>query len=328
MKGKVLVIGGTLFIGKELVRRLLERGHSVTILHRGRSRAPEGTEEILCDRNDPEAVRRALAGRKFELVFDDVYDWQRGTTAEQVSAAAEACGAGIRRYVFISSVAAYGQGENRREDEPLAAADDPQPYIRNKAGTERMLFRMHRERGFPVVTVRPPYVYGPGNPFYRETFFWDRIGRGRPVIVPEDGARWMQFVYVKDLAWAMLRATEVEAAVGQAYNIANPAPVTQVEAVQAFAAAAGREPRMVFVPRERIGQAGGGIFEPPFYFGEYFDLPGITQSIEKARRELAFEPAPFAQGLAETYQWYLEERRAAAPDFSFEDALLQGTMAL
>lgn len=317
---RVLVIGGTLFIGKELVRRLLARGDRVTIMHRGRSRAPEGADEIVCDRNDVEAARRALEGRRFDLVFDNVYDWERSTTAEQVLAAAESVGPGLQQYVFMSSVAAYGEGENRTEDASLAA-DHVQPYIRNKAQTELMLFELHGKRGFPAVTLRPPYVYGPENPFYREAFFWDRLRQDRPIIIPEDGSWLMQFVYVKDLVWAMLRTVEVRAAVGQAYNVANAAPMTQVEAVRAFARAAGREPKLVFIPRAKIQEAGGQVFEPPFYFGEYFDMPGITESIEKARRELGFQATPFEQGLSETYQWYLQQRRAE-PDFGLEDKLL------
>ena len=316
---RALVIGGTLFIGRELVRRLIERCDQVTILHRGKSRVPAGADEILCDRNDSAAVKNALRGRAFDLVFDNVYDWERGTTAEQVAATASACG-GVRRYVFVSSVAAYGSGENCREDAPLDVGSD-NPYIRNKAESEVALFRMHRERGFPAVTVRPPFVYGPENPFYREAFFWDRILRGRPVIIPEDGARLMHFVYVKDLVRAILCAAETEAAIGQAYNIAGAQPVTQVDAVRAFAAAAGREAKLVFVPRAKIEAAGGRVFQPPFYFGEYSDLPGITESIDKARRDLAFEPTPFLDGLAETYQWYLDHPRPA-PDFSWEDRLL------
>src|SRR5713101_274594 len=95
MQRKTLVIGGTLFIGRELVRRLLERGDRVTILHRGRSRLPEGVDEIICDRNDETAVRQQLAGREFDVVFDNAYDWERGTTAPQVRAAAEACATGL-----------------------------------------------------------------------------------------------------------------------------------------------------------------------------------------------------------------------------------------
>ena len=54
-----------------------------------------------------------------------------------------------------------------------------------------------------MVTLRPPFIYGPGNPFYREAFFWDRLRDGRPIILPGDGRRLMQFVYIKDLVARM-----------------------------------------------------------------------------------------------------------------------------
>ena len=320
---RCLVIGGTLFIGRALVRRLLARGDQVTILHRGRHNPFAGqTEEIHCDRNDTAAIRKALAGKRFDVVFDNVYDWQRGTTAEQVEAAALACADGLQRYVFTSSVAAYGKGLNRTEDAPLAPPDHPESYVRHKAGTERRLFRLHRERGFPAVTLRPPYVYGPENPFYREAFFWDRLLADRPIIIPEDGQRLMQFVLAGDLARAAILAAEKDGAAGGAYNVANPEPVTQVELVETLARAAGKTATKVFVPREKLLAAGGNVFEPPFYFAQYFDLPPITQNTERAKRELGFAATPFDRGLAETFEWYQARKDPPAPDFSFDDKVL------
>ena len=81
-----------------------------------------------------------------------------------------------------------------------------------------MLFRMHSQTGLPVVTFRPPFVYGPGNPLYREAFFWDRLRAGRPVVIPGDGHRLMQFAYVNDLVHAMMRSMEEPRAVGEAFN--------------------------------------------------------------------------------------------------------------
>ncbi len=74
----------------------------------------------MADRNDAESLREALSGRRFEVVFDNVYDWDRGTTAEQVEATVRACGDRVMRYIFLSSVAAYGDGLNHKESDPLA----------------------------------------------------------------------------------------------------------------------------------------------------------------------------------------------------------------
>ncbi len=320
---KVLVIGGTLFIGKRLVTELLKAGHEVTILHR-RPSHPFGrrVQALVGDRNDPEAMRALVAPGRYEVIFDNVYDWERGTTARQVEAAAQAAGDRLARYIFMSSVAAYADGLNHHEGDALAPDDHPDTYVRNKAQTERLLFRLHQRKGLPVVTFRPPFVYGPESPFYREAFFWDRMLDKRPIVIPGDGRRLMQFVYVKDLVAACLKAMTVRAAVGEAFNIGNPKPLAQVEVVEALAKAAGKKPELVRVPRDRIAAAGGNPMGEPAYFGVYYDLAPITEVIGKARRILGIEPTDFLQGLKETYRWYLRHRHSRPADYSFEDRLL------
>ena len=96
-----------------------------------------------------------------------------------------------------------------------------------------------------------------GNPMYREAFFWDRLRDGRPIIVPGDGSRLMHFVYVYDLVYCAVRSLSEPASVGQAFNVGDPAPVTQEQAVEAFALAAGRTANIVHVPREAALAAGG-----------------------------------------------------------------------
>lgn len=319
---KVLVIGGTLFIGRQLVEALVKGGHEVSILHR-RPKHDFGrkVENIMADRNDAESVREALSARRFEVVFDNVYDWQRGTTAEQVEATVRACGDRLVRYIFLSSVAAYGDGLNHKESDPLASGYHSDAYVRNKAATERLLFRMHSQHGLPVITFRPPFVYGPNNPFYREQFFWDRMRAGRPIVIPGDGHRLMQFVYVNDLVHAMVRSMEEPRAVGEAFNIGDPKPLTQVEVVERLGKAANADPTIVRIPRDVIAQAGGNAMEEPFYFGEYFDLPPITENIGKVTRMLKMKLTPFDVGLKETYRWYTRNHKPRTGGFDFDDKL-------
>ena len=321
---RVLVIGGTLFIGQALVARLLERGDEVTILHRGQRNPFAGhVKEIRCDRNDTAAMAKAVKGA-YDLVFDNVYDWQRGTTGAQVLASAAACGGNLRRYVFVSSCAAYGDGLDRSEDSPLAPPDCPDAYCRNKADSERALFRLHDDKGVPATTLRPPFVYGPHNPFYREAFFWDRLGAGRPVLVPGDGSRLMHFVLVGDLARAALLAADTPAAAGRAYNIAHAQAVRQDDLVRMLGAAAGVKADLRYIPRETALRLGGQVFQPPYYFGQYFDMPPITLEVARARQELGFEPVPMTEGLRQTWQWHSDSQREKRdrPDFSFDEAAL------
>jgi len=312
------------------VTELVKAGHEVTILHRRpRHEFSKKVANLVADRNDPEALKSALSGRAFDVVYDNVYDWERGTTASQVEATAKMLSASgrLRKYVFMSSVAAYGDGLNHHEGDALAPDDHPEAYVRNKAMTERILFRMHQRNGFPVVTLRPPFVYGPGNPWYREAFFWDRLRANRSIILPGDGRRLMQFVHITDLVSACLRVIESADTSGHAFNVANARPLTQVETVEAIAAAAGKTPQFVRIPRERILRAGGHPSGPKLYFGAYFDLPPITMIVNKVQRILKLKPIDFSTGLKETYRWYLRTKAYPDPDYAFEDTLIASAPA-
>ena len=320
---KVLVIGGTLFIGRGLVAALVKAEHDVTILHRTPGHdLGKKVHEIVADRNDSDALKEALTGRKFDVVFDNVYDWKRGTTAVQVEATAKACGDRLQKYIFMSSVAAYGDGLNHHEGDALAPDNHPDPYVRNKAMSERALFRMHQRNGFPVVTMRPPYIYGPGNPYYREAFFWDRMRDGRKIVLPGDGRRLMQFIHVKDLINSCMAAITEPHTTGHAFNIANPRPITQFELVNLLGEVAGKHPEYVRIPRQRILQLGGHPLGPNLYFGVYFDMPPITQIINKAQRVLKLHPIDFAEGLRDTYKWYLRHHTKNPANYPFEDKLI------
>jgi 2'-hydroxyisoflavone reductase len=321
---RVLVIGGTLFIGKLLVKRLLAADHDVTILHR-KAEHPFGrrVRNAVADRNDAKSIRSALDGHRFDAVYDIAYDMERGTTAAQVEATAKAIPGELTRYVFMSSVAAYGDGLNHSEDDPLASDIHTDSYVRNKASSERALFRMYHESRFPLVTIRPPFVYGPDNPYYRETFFFDRLRRDRPIIIPGDGNRLMQFVYVNDLVEACFNALEKHTAPGRAFNVADEKPLTQVEVVTELAKAMNRQPEIIRVPRELIVRNGGNAFGPPMYFGQGFDLPPITEAVGRVKRVLNVSLTPFATGLKETWRWYSRHMTERRMDFSFEDKLIR-----
>jgi nucleoside-diphosphate-sugar epimerase len=319
---KVLVIGGTQFIGRCTVEGLVLRGHHVTVLHRHPQHdlGPE-VGNVQGDRGDLEAMSRILGTGRFDAVLDFVYDWENGTTGDQVAAAARSCGPQLQRYLFVSSIAAYGAGVDHREDEPLVGDDYPDSYSANKAASERALWRMHAETGFPATTFRPPFVHGPRQPFYREQFFWDRLLAGRPLILPDGGDAPMQWVFVSDLAEACVRAIEVPEAAGQAFNLAHVEPLTQRTFLELLARVAGVSPTFASIPRAAIREAGGHVFMGNLYFGQFLDIPVHTTVVEKAPRVLGITPTPIERAFAETFAWY--QRQPPRPvDYAFEDRLL------
>jgi nucleoside-diphosphate-sugar epimerase len=318
---RTLVIGGMQFMGRGVVESLVRGGHDVAVMHR-RDHHDLGPEvrNLLADRGDLDTVAAILRRERPEVVFDFAYS-PSGTPAEHVESAARSCGDRLHRYVFISSMAAYVPGPDRREDDPLVPDDHPEDYSRHKASAERALLRMHAASGFPVVTVRPPFVHGPRQPFYREQFFWDRLRDGRPIVLPDGGGTRMQWVYVTDVVELCLRVVAMAEAVGEAFNVAHAERTTQRTFVEALAAAAGVEPRFVPVPRAAIGSAGGRLFGEPLYFGEFLDLFPISQTVEKARRLLGFTPTPLETALAAGHAWYLTQPRRPV-DYAFEDRLI------
>ena len=319
---RILVIGGTLFIGRAIVERLVARGHDVTVLHRREHHdLGPAVQNIQADRSDLVAVSQVVREGRFDALFDTAYDWQKGTTAEQVEAVARSSSAGLQRYVFMSSIAAYGPGLDHRESTPLAGDQSPDPYAQHKASSERALFRLHAEVGLPVTTFRPPFVHGPRQPFYREQFFWDRLRDGRPIILPDGGEAPIQWVFVSDLAEACVRALEVPDAAGHAFNVAHAEALTQRSFIEALARTAGVKPTFAPIPRAAIHAAGGHLFMGHLYFGEFLDLPVHTSSIDKVQDMLDVGPTPLDDALAAGYAWY-KTQPARPRDYSFEDRLL------
>jgi nucleoside-diphosphate-sugar epimerase len=317
-----MMIGGTEFMGRRIVEKLVDRGDEVAVLHRRATHdlGPR-VRNLQADRADLPVVARLIADGRYDAVFDLAYDWRTGTPAAHVEAAARACSPELHRYVFMSSIAAYAPGLEHREDDPLVPDDFPNPYAVHKATAERALVRMHAETGFPAVTVRPPFVHGPRQPFYREAFFWDRLLDGRPIVLPDGGDRPMPWVYVDDVADACVRAAEVPPAAGEAFNLGHVERTTQRTFIETLARIAGVEPRLVPVSREAIHAAGGQLIGDRLYFGEYLDLPPMSSVLGKAPRVLSVTPTPLEDGLGASFAWYQTQPRRPQ-DYAFEDRLL------
>lgn len=321
---RVLVIGGTRFIGRATVPELLNRGHEVTIFHRGKTPSPFGDRvtELLGNRLDSESLRRALDGRAFDGVVDIAYPWDSRTGARELALVADALDRSPERYVYLSSVSVYGDSplpltEESRRDPMLGA------YSEDKIAAEDFLFEAHRAGRFAVSIVRPPYVHGPWNNIPREAWFWDRILAGRPVIVPDSGTTLFQWAAARDVAWALAECLENPNASGQAFNIAEAEPLTYSAFLDRLATVAEKPLEKVFVPRKRIQELGGSQVGSRMYFGATLDAEvDFSVSIEKARRLLGFAPTDPMDGLHEAYAWYIQNDRGRSPKFTFDQEVL------
>jgi len=303
---RVLVVGGTEFISLHLVRALLRDRHDVVVLNRGRrpGRVPAGVKTLVADRKDHAALGRALAGERFDGLVDITY---APTTGDDVRALLAALGGRVGHAIFVST--------GRVHDHALPIPyheDTPRnlywgEYAKNKIeGEDRYL-----GSGVPATIVRPTHVFGPMNTRNNETFFFDRLVRGRPVLVPGDGGWLRQFGHVEDLANAMAAMLGDRRAFGRAYNVSGEESVTQVGFVELIAEVVGRRLTMVPAPKAPFGQ------------NLVYDCHAVYATT-RVRRELGIRPRyTLASGLGQTFEWYcLEGLDRREVDFSEDDALL------
>jgi nucleoside-diphosphate-sugar epimerase len=313
---RVLVAGGTEFISLHLVRALLRDGRQVTVLNRGRQpgRLPAGVRALVADRKDHASLRKALAGERFDGLVDVTY---APTTGEDVEALVDAPAA-AGHVLFVSTGRVYDHARPIPFDEDTPRTLYWGEYAKNKIEGEDVLLRRHRERGLPVTIVRPTHVYGPLNTRNNETFFFDRLARGRPVLVPDGGGWLRQLGHVEDLADALAAMLGTPAAFGRSYNVTGEEAITQVGFVELIADVMQRPLTLVPAPTPPAGK--------PVAFGQnlVYDCHAVYTTT-RVRAELGVRPRyTLAAGLAQTLQWYRHEgldRREI--DFAAEDAQLR-----
>ncbi len=209
---RLLILGGTGFIGPHQVRYALDRGHQVTIFNRGRRKPslfPEIFERVQWLKGDRNDDLTALEGREWDAVIDNaayVPRWVRISAGLLKDAA--------RQYLFISTLSVFKDFSQPGMDEsgPLDTIDDPTTEEVNGRtyGPLKALCEREAERAFPgrATIVRPGLIVGPGDPTDRWTYWPVRIDRGGEVLAPGDPEVLVRFIDVRDLTEWCIRVLE------------------------------------------------------------------------------------------------------------------------
>jgi len=336
---KVLVTGAAGFLGGHLVDMLLERGDEVRAMVRpvedsSRLRTLGDVEVVNGDLTQPETLKRAVQGvqRVYNVAaktgpwgLEDVY------RAINVSGLADlinaSMDAGVQRIVHTSSITVYGHHLHGivTEGHPFHAEDNP--YSHTKIAGEKLIANLVRDRGAPIVIVRPAWIYGP-----RDTASFGRfvsmVESGKGFVIGS-GKNIVPVVYVRDVALGLIKAGDAgDSVIGQAYTIADDRRVTQAEYLNTIADFLQVPPVSRHIPyfalysggrtAELIWQALGRRKSAPPPVTTYgITLLGGNQefSIEKARRELGYEPQFDAiRGVSEGVKWYLDAKKGTSED--------------
>lgn len=217
---KILVLGGTGFLGPHLVESMQRRGHTPTLFNRGKTR-PSLFPDVEKLRGDRDGDLRALQGRSWDAVIDT-----SGYVPRVVRASAELLAPQVRQYVFVSSISVYADTTRPGIDETHAVATMPDPSSEDVLpfyGALKALCEQAVEAALPgrTTNIRPGLIVGPGDPTDRFSYWPVRVAQGGEVLAPGDPADPVQFIDARDLADFII--TTLERGTVGVFNVNGPA---------------------------------------------------------------------------------------------------------
>lgn len=308
---RLLILGGTGFIGPHQVRYALARGHHVTVFNRGRQKEawPGPVEELLGDRNGD---LKALEGRDWDVCIDNPTSlpvWVRD--------AADVLKGHIGQYVFISTISVYAANDKPADETaPLVTynGDDPMAetikslsanqrlYGPLKALCEKQAQTLYGEAHTTI--IRPSLIVGPGDETDRFTYWPARLMRGGEILAPGDGSDPVQFIDVRDLAEWTIRVAEQRTT--GVFNATGPAsPITMQQMLAAIAQGIAVDPKLVWAAADVL--KANNIFAwsdmPVWFPGEGKTFGFHRRDFSRAKAEgLTWRPLPLTA--ADTLAWF------------------------
>jgi len=244
---RLLVLGGTRFVGRALVEDAVARGWQVTALNRGvTGSVPAGVTALVADRTSPDQLRDALGDKEFDAVVDT---WS--SAPQVVATAVEALKGRAPRYAYVSSISVYAEGRPLGGDETWATVEaDPDAeatdYAADKRGAELAVLR-----GYPDgLLARPGLILGPHEDIGRLPWWLLRAARGGRIPAPGRPDRPIQYVDVRDLAdWVLDGLAD---GLGGAVDLVCPSGHTTTQTLLESVVSTVGSGELVWIPEEQV----------------------------------------------------------------------------
>ncbi len=315
---RILILGGTGFIGPHLVRTAVERGHTLTLFNRGRSEPGlfedyyAGLEGLVGDRDDDLA---ALEGREWDVVIDN-----SGYTPDQVRLTAQLLKDAADQYIFTSTRAVYAGYTDpvMDEDAPIGVPGVPEEEW-SGYGPLKALAEREVEEAFPGGTtiVRPPIITGPGDRTDRFTYWYHRVDAGGEVIAPGDPSDPVQYLDVRDLVEFFVHLAE-QGTTGIFNPEAPAAPLSSAEFLYGVRASTSSPVRFTWIPWEFLEERGlRGGSEIPGWRSPTGDWLNYGRIDNTRALEAGIRFRPLAVTAADTLVWWKEHATSERPSAGF-----------
>jgi nucleoside-diphosphate-sugar epimerase len=339
---KILLVGGSGFIGRFVVRDLVAAGHDVAVYHRGRSttKLPKGTREIIGDRSELGWKRMDFLRVRPDVVIDCIL-----SSGTQAKGTMDVFRGATPRIVVLSSQDVYraygillGIETGPLQPVPINEDSDLRTHLRpygpehlkrmqgifswvddeyDKIEVERVVTS---DPDLPATVLRLPMVYGPGDPLHRLYPVVKRIDDNRPAILLEDGLARMGLPrgYVENVAAAIVLAATSDQASGKTYNVAEPG-LSELEWTRQIGEVVGWNGEVIALSRD----------ETPAHLRQPYNMAqDWTVSGDRIRTELGFtEPVVIPEALRRTIEWERANPPANLPattfDYPAEDAAIK-----
>jgi len=211
---KILVMGGTRFVGKSLVEKLINQNHEIDIFTRGNRPHLKGTNLIKGDRNLIENFFK-IKNNKYDYIFDI-----SGRELNQTKILLDNIKYDFKRYIYVSSAGVY----KNHTELPLIESDpvDKNSRHKGKFETENWL----KQNKVPFTSFRPTYIYGPNNYNKIENWFFERIINFKTIPIPGDGNLITQLGHVSDLTDVMINCINYDKTKNNIFNCSGDKGIT------------------------------------------------------------------------------------------------------
>jgi len=336
---KILLIGGSGFIGRFTAEQLLRSGHHVTIFHRGNTRLPQGAEEILGNRQFLQDHQPEFRRQKFEVVVDFVLssgrqaqqlmDTFRGIASRVVALSSmdvyRAMGvfygfeSGGLQELPLTEVSGLRTSRNVYSPEALKKVRSVYGWVDDEYDKIPVEQAVLSDPKLPGTILRLPMIYGPGDPLHRFHPILKRIDDGRKQIIFADDVAPLRTPrgYVEDVGAAIALATTSPQAAGRVYNVCEAESFGELDWAKKIAVATGWAGEFVVLPHDRT---------PKHLLWPGNTAQHLVASSDRIRKELGYcELLPRDEGIRRTIAWERANPPAAPTaqfDYDAEDAAL------